>query len=61
VTQFFAWVRTCCTIVAVDGDLDFNETHQLERFMYANRRSVNRCVVVCDLEKSRIGAPYIYI
>jgi len=33
--QFFALVRTGFTIVAVDGDLDFSETQQIERLMYA--------------------------
>jgi hypothetical protein len=32
---FFALVRTGFMIVAVDGYLDFSETHPMERLMYA--------------------------
>lgn len=32
--EFFALVRTGFTIVAVDGDLDFSETQQMERLMH---------------------------
>lgn len=33
--QFFALVRTGFTIVGVDGNLDFSETQQMERLLYA--------------------------
>ena len=50
-----AWIFVCCDCCVLSGRGLCDEliTHSEESFRLC-------CVVVCDLETSRIGAPYIY-
>ena len=51
-----AWILICCECrVLSDGGLCDELITRPEEFYQL------WCVVVCDLETSRIGAPYIYI
>jgi len=51
-----AWIFVCCEcrVLSCRGLCDELITHPEESYQLC-------CVVVCDLETSRIGAPYIYI
>ena len=52
----WAWMSVCCECCVLSGRGLCNEliTRPEESYRLC-------CVVVCDLETSRIGAPYIYI
>ena len=51
-----AWIFVCCECRVLSGRVLCDEliTHPEESYRLC-------CVIVCDLETSRIGAPYIYI
>jgi hypothetical protein len=50
-----AWIFVCCECCVLSGSLcDELITRPEESYRLC-------CVVVCDLETSRIGAPYIYV
>jgi hypothetical protein len=50
-----AWIFVCCECRVLSG------RGLCEELVTRPEESYRLCRVVCDLEKSRIGAPYIYI